>query len=204
MFATLDNARLMTYSACYLIVYLGLSVPRVGYAQSKSYVKSNTVEFQQGRYTLVEDISRSGSIRLEVSNDDTSATPFSAANVTGWSLPQDHRIDRVHLASWQSVSLFAILVTQESSQFHVYILKFPKPAIVPLANVHVASKHIYTAAHALDVLAVNGRFQGDGIVVVLGNLRLENGQRVPQSSAIYIDDCPSEDLISGKVTVLSK
>lgn len=187
-----------------VILSIGTTLPLICSAQNSDAVSSNTVEFHRTRYKLVEDATlKTLTMWLHLSGDEP-ARPGRAIEVTNWSLPEGHRLENVHLAVWYDISLFGIITTYSDNTYHVNMLMFEQN-LLPLINISIAvNKPIYSSPEPLTLLAVNGRFQGDGIVVVVGSLTVENGQRVPRTTAIYIDDCPAPNLKSGKVSVLTK
>jgi hypothetical protein len=154
-------------------------------------VASNTVQI--GEYNYAVEMTRDGAHKLELVWWNKAAEGSTAERVliNGSTIPRSHPIKELKLAPWSGGNLVSIAIAKGNNREEAYLLLVPLP-VTSVEPPVAPFKKVYDSAFPLTVLAANGSFQGDGIVVLFGELVRDKatGERSVQSAAVFLDDCP--------------
>jgi hypothetical protein len=175
---------------------LGLVTSRVGAVE----VSSNSVVFKDTTYELATNSAHE--IVLVSKHKGESITR--QIELKGIELSKDSKLKSLKLAIWNNTALIAVATSRIAESSDVFLLVFPKDLGVK-TQIAVVAKRIHASSKPTTVLAFNGEFEGDGILVILGVFMLnKHGVRIVESGAIYLDDCPAPDAILGTTSSWSE
>jgi hypothetical protein len=165
---------------------------------------SNSVQVGESTYLVETDRRTPRKLELVWSNEGAAESRTERVVIDGSTIPASHPLKELNLAPWSGGNLICVAIAQAKDGDEAYVMLLPFP-ITPIESPATRFKKVYYAPFRLTTLAVNGNFQGDGIVVVFGKLarRPENGQRIVQAGAIFLDDCPIPPVANGAVSEFS-
>jgi hypothetical protein len=183
-------------------VVIGIHIPATHYCKgAEQSIASSGV--QVGENTYVVQMSRGEARKLELvwSNRADPASKTERVVIDGSTIPKSCVLKELKLAAWSGGNLVCIAIAQADNRDEAYILLLPFP-ITSIEPLTAPFKKVYDSPFRLTVLAVNGGFQGDGIVVLFGKLvpDRETGQRSVQAGAIFLDECPIPPVVYGTVS----
>lgn len=173
--------------------------------QRSDQVVSNVVEFAGKRFSITEVSDDRGTIVLHKEWESFGKPVEARITIDGWTVPTGHSIEDVELAVWYGGGLCVAIVTHDDGVYEAHLLIF-YVRNEDTHHVQAGRRKIYSSPKNAEILALNGNFQGDGIVVLVGRMVADppTGQRFVKAGAIYVDDCPSPDVVTGSISEFSE
>jgi hypothetical protein len=110
------------------------------------------------------------------------------------------------LAPYLDTGIFAVVIVKSETAQKAFVLMFADEDLADLdsGTVRVNAREIHSSGSPFHILAVNGSFQGDGMVVVLGTLANRGGYREVEAAVVVLDDCPIINIDASLKSVLTR